>query len=84
MDSVSKTICPGMRLGWVTGPNDIILRYKLFQEMSTQSPAGWSMSIFNAMVKELGDDGLERMVIETQEHYKRQCAAMLEGTCFRN
>lgn len=79
MDSVSKTICPGMRLGWVTGPSDIILRFKLFQEMSTQSPSGWSMSIFHAMVKELGDEGFERMISETQEHYKRQSVAMLEA-----
>ena len=68
-----------MRLGWVTGPSDIILRFKLFQEMSTQSPSGWSMSIFHAMVKELGDEGFERMISETQEHYKRQSVAMLEG-----
>ena len=36
LDSLSKFIAPGMRLGWIAGPSDFVAKYLLFQEMTSQ------------------------------------------------
>jgi aromatic amino acid aminotransferase I len=36
LDSLSKSIAPGMRLGWVAGPQDFVDKYQLLQEQTAQ------------------------------------------------
>ncbi len=36
LDSLSKSVAPGMRLGWVAGPTDFVDKYQLLQEMTCQ------------------------------------------------
>lgn len=36
MDSLSKTMAPGLRLGWLTAPQDFLDKYQLLQEISSQ------------------------------------------------
>ena len=36
LDSLSKFIAPGMRLGWVAGPAEFITKYVMFQEITSQ------------------------------------------------
>jgi aromatic amino acid aminotransferase I len=35
-DSVSKSLAPGVRIGWITTIPEFISKYTLFQECSTQ------------------------------------------------
>lgn len=36
LDSLSKFIAPGMRLGWIAGPQEFVTKYVMFQEMTSQ------------------------------------------------
>jgi aspartate/methionine/tyrosine aminotransferase len=36
LDSLSKIIAPGMRLGWITGPSEFIEKFLLLQEATSQ------------------------------------------------
>lgn len=36
LDSLSKLVAPGMRMGWISGPNAFIEKYMLLQEATSQ------------------------------------------------
>jgi aromatic amino acid aminotransferase I / 2-aminoadipate transaminase len=60
IDTVSKIISPGMRLGWVTGPPDFIDKYVLLQSQSAQFPCSISQSMFLGLVNHWGEPGLHQ------------------------
>ena len=71
-DSLSKFICPGLRIGWITnGDPAFIEKYQLLQEISTQFPSGVSQSVFLAMTQAWGDAKMHshiQQVIYTHTH----------------
>lgn len=36
LDSLSKLVAPGMRMGWISGPSQFIEKYMLLQECTSQ------------------------------------------------
>lgn len=60
IDTVSKVISPGMRIGWVTGPADFISKYVLLQSQCSQFPSSMSQSIMLGLVKHWGEEGLHQ------------------------
>ena len=52
LDSFSKVIAPGMRLGWVTASEQIIERFVRHQEVSTQNASGLSQLIMFKLLEE--------------------------------
>lgn len=86
LDSLSKFVAPGMRLGWVTAAPALIEKYLLLQEATTQFPSGVAQSVFTGLVKHWGEDGLDAHVRKTQAHYLRQRDATVDAltACFPN
>lgn len=39
LDSLSKLVAPGMRMGWISGPSQFIEKYMLLQECTAQVSA---------------------------------------------
>ncbi|KAJ1409389.1 pyridoxal phosphate-dependent transferase [Ochromonadaceae sp. CCMP2298] len=82
IDTVSKIISPGMRLGWVSGPPDFIAKFVLLQGQSNQFPSSIAQSIFLGLVQHWGRDGLNAHIRQLQLFYKSQrdvfCAAIEE------
>lgn len=58
IDTVSKILSPGMRLGWVTGPEDFIAKYVLLQSQTANFPSSFSQSVMLGLVKHWGEEGL--------------------------
>ena len=57
-DSFSKTIAPGTRCGWITGPSQIVERILRHTEVTTQAPAGFSQIIlYNMIALDWGHEG---------------------------
>lgn len=54
LDSLSKTMAPGLRLGWITAPSDFLDKYQLLQEISSQFPSGFSQSVLYGLVNQYG------------------------------
>lgn len=79
LDSLSKFIAPGLRLGWVSGHIDFITKYQLLQEMTTQFPSSISQSIFLGILKQWEGaggnntgNGLDTHLKQLQLHYRKQ------------
>ena len=52
LDSFSKVIAPGFRLGWITASEQIIERFVRHGEVSTQNPSGVSQLIMFKLLEE--------------------------------
>ena len=52
LDSFSKVIAPGLRLGWITASEQIVERFVRHSETSTQSPSGASQLIMYKLLEE--------------------------------
>jgi len=52
MDSFSKVVAPGSRVGWITASEQIIERYKVHVDCSTQGPSGFSQLMLFKMLDE--------------------------------
>ena len=58
LDSLSKTVAPGLRLAWISGPAQLIERVLRHLELSTQAPAGLSQSVvYDLLAKHWSHDG---------------------------
>jgi DNA-binding transcriptional MocR family regulator len=58
-----------MRLGWISGPPEIVEKYQLLQEQTTQFPSGFSQSLFSALIShwsgaEYTGNGFDRHIRE--------------------
>jgi aromatic amino acid aminotransferase I len=52
MDSFSKVISPGSRVGWITASEQVIERYKMHVDASTQGPSGISQLVLFKLLDE--------------------------------
>ena len=52
LDSFSKVIAPGMRIGWITASEQIVERFMRHSEVCVQTPAGTSQIILFKLLEE--------------------------------
>ncbi|EXJ76156.1 uncharacterized protein A1O5_00664 [Cladophialophora psammophila CBS 110553] len=60
LDTFSKTVAPGCRLGWITAQPDVVERILRITETSTQQPSGFVQSMIAELIigpSEEGDPG---------------------------
>lgn len=50
LDTFSKTVAPGCRLGWITAAPALVERYVRITETSTQQPSGFVQSVLSELV----------------------------------
>lgn len=50
LDTFSKTVAPGCRLGWITAQPALVERYVRITEVSTQQPSGFVQSVISELV----------------------------------
>eukprot|EP01040_Poterioochromonas_malhamensis_P017526 gene17526-20178_t len=79
LDSLSKLVAPGMRMGWISGPSQFIEKYMLLQECTSQFPSGLSQSIFTGLTRHHGQDGFNVYAKSIQRHYKSQCKVLMNA-----
>ncbi|KAG5929429.1 hypothetical protein E4U42_005896 [Claviceps africana] len=78
MDSFSKVLVPGSRLGWVIGSEQIIERYKRHAEVASQGPSGFSQVILYKLLDESwGHEGYLRWLMNLRIQYTRRRDALL-------
>lgn len=69
LDSVSKTLAPGSRLGWIVGQSALIERYLRLHEVSMQAPSGFTCSIMNGLLQRWGQKGYLDWLIGLRGEY---------------
>lgn len=78
MDSFSKVAVPGSRLGWVTGPEQIIERYIRHGETCNQGPSGISQVLLHKLLDESwGHEGYLRWLMRLRGEYTRRRDVMM-------
>lgn len=69
LDSVSKTISPGARFGWIVGQEKLLERFVRLHEVSIQAASGFSQSILNGLFQRWGQKGYLDWLIGLRSEY---------------
>lgn len=69
LDSVSKVLAPGLRLGWIIGQKALLERFVRLHEVSVQTPSGFSETIANALLRKWGHSGYLDWLIKLRAEY---------------
>ncbi|KAL6249102.1 Aromatic/aminoadipate aminotransferase 1 [Rhinocladiella similis] len=73
MDSFSKIIAPGSRAGWVTGAPRVIERFMRHNEVSAQTPSGFSLiALYNLLEENWGHKGFLDWLMFIRAEYTRR------------
>lgn len=73
MDSFSKVIAPGTRVGWITASEQIVERFIRANECSVQNPSGISQIVlFKLLDEHWGHDGYFKWLISLRMEYTRR------------
>ncbi|KAI9727906.1 MAG: Aromatic/aminoadipate aminotransferase 1 [Chrysothrix sp. TS-e1954] len=81
MDSCSKVLAPGARIGWITAPEQLVERYRCHADVGTQGPSGFSqLAVFKLLDEHWGHSGyLEWLIYIRLEYTKRRDVIL--GAC---
>ena len=80
MDSLSKVMIPGSRLGWVTGSAQVIERYMRHAEVASQGPSGFSQVLMHKLLDETwGHGGYFEWLINLRMEYTKKRDALLKA-----
>ena len=81
MDSFSKVVAPGSRMGWITASAQIVERFVRHNENSVQNPSGFSQIIlFKILDETWGHGGYLRWLMHLRAEYTRRRNVLL-GAC---
>ncbi|KAJ5032831.1 uncharacterized protein L3040_009422 [Drepanopeziza brunnea f. sp. 'multigermtubi'] len=81
MDSFSKVIAPGTRVGWITASEQIVERYVRANESSVQNPSGISQIVLYKLLDEhWGHDGYLKWLVHLRMEYTTRRDVIL-GAC---
>ena len=73
LDSFSKVIAPGMRLGWITASEQIVERFARHSEVSTQTPGGPAqLMMFKLLEETWGHAGYFDWLIHIRLEYTKR------------
>eukprot|EP00241_Pyramimonas_parkeae_P002654 CAMPEP_0114233518 /NCGR_PEP_ID=MMETSP0058-20121206/5208_1 /TAXON_ID=36894 /ORGANISM="Pyramimonas parkeae, CCMP726" /LENGTH=445 /DNA_ID=CAMNT_0001345115 /DNA_START=103 /DNA_END=1440 /DNA_ORIENTATION=- len=79
MDSFSKLVAPGFRLGWVTGPPHLMKFYALHSYSSSQWGSSLSMKVLAAILTSWSEEQFTNLILSTQGAYKYRRDAVLDA-----
>ena len=73
LDSFSKVIAPGSRVGWITASEQIVERFVRHSEVTTQNPSGASqLVLFKLLDEAWGHEGYLDWLINLRLEYTRR------------
>lgn len=71
LDTFSKTVAPGCRLGWITAQPDIIERFLRITEATTQQPSGFVQSVISQLVVGNQPESVSQSWFSLRNHNER-------------
>ncbi|KAK4199094.1 putative aromatic amino acid aminotransferase [Triangularia verruculosa] len=80
MDSFSKVLVPGSRLGWLTASDRFIERFLRHAEVANQGPSGFSQVILHKLLDETwGHEGYLKWLMVLQKEYTERRNTLLKA-----
>ncbi|KAL3440656.1 pyridoxal phosphate-dependent transferase [Aspergillus insuetus] len=80
LDSTSKTLAPGLRVGWVTASAQIINKFLAYQEVSTVAVSGPSqLMLWSLLDQTWGHDGLASWLAHLSGEYQWRRSVLLRA-----
>ncbi|KAK3328888.1 aromatic amino acid aminotransferase-like protein [Apodospora peruviana] len=80
MDSFSKVVVPGSRLGWITASAQMVERYIRHAEVASQGPSGFSQVILHKLLdEEWGHEGYLRWLMNLRDEYAKRRDVMISA-----
>jgi len=80
LDSFSKVIAPGSRVGWITASEQIVERYRQHADVSTQSPSGMSQLVLYKLLEEQwGHPGYLDWLLHIRAEYTARRNVLLDA-----
>jgi aromatic amino acid aminotransferase I len=80
LDSFSKVLAPGSRLGWIVAPAQICERFQRHNEVSVQHASGFSQLILHRLLDETwGHKGYMNWLIHIRAEYTQRRNVMLHA-----
>lgn len=79
LDSFSKILCPGLRLGYASGPAALVRAMVLFKQASNLHTSTFAQALLAAFLRRDGFAGLLARVRANVGLYRRNRDAMVEG-----
>lgn len=81
IDSFSKVLAPGTRCGWITAPEQVISRFKMYSDTSTQGVGGVSqLALFKLLDEHWGHGGYLDWLLHIRLAYSKRRDVLL-GAC---
>ncbi|AQZ16919.1 hypothetical protein BZL39_K05160 [Zygosaccharomyces parabailii] len=82
LDSFSKILAPGARLGWITGSKEILQQFLKLHETSMHFPSGFSQTLISNLLHRWGHEGYLDWLMELKMEYCMKRKVAIE--CTRN
>ncbi|GAB4823401.1 hypothetical protein N2152v2_010447 [Parachlorella kessleri] len=79
VDSFAKFLSPGLRLGWITAPHDVLAKVVMCLQAHTVGPCSLSQVVVAETLAAWGEQGLQAHLRGVQEAYARRAAVMVEA-----
>lgn len=80
MDSFSKVIAPGSRVGWITASEQICEKYRMLSDLATQGPSGISqLVLFKLLDESWGHGGYLDWLIKIRMEYTERRDSILKA-----
>ena len=77
IDTFSKALCPGFRLGWVTGSRELVAAYDALAFVSSQHGSSLALAVLGRVLEHWGEAGFDRHVRALQAGLAARCRALL-------
>jgi DNA-binding transcriptional MocR family regulator len=79
LDSFSKILCPGLRLGYASGPASLIRAMNLHKQASNLHTSTFAQAILDVLLRAEGGEGLGARIERAVALYRRNRDAMVEA-----
>lgn len=72
LDSYSKVLCPGSRIGWIVAQKEVTERMHRLHEVTVQFPSGFAQTIVFGVLEKWGQEGYIDWLIELKKSYTKK------------